>query len=128
MSVMSPRPTVRPKSNEILVSIVQTDPEWQQGELVRILAILDSNPPSYFPENSVRENALRALCDLRTEEAARELARRLPGDERASGIYQSGLIRSPFRTVGVREMERMLEDPDTPLSEWFISIMSVGFD
>jgi len=124
VSVESPRVTARPKSNEIVLHIVAVDPQWQRDELVRIHGVLDANPANGFRETPVREAGVRALCDLGTEDAAREMARRLPGDERAFRTYQSGLVRSPNRAAGVREMERMLQDSDTPIGELFLGVMA----
>ena len=124
VSVVSPRLAVRPKSNEIVLHIVQADPQWQGEELARIRKVLDANPPSIYPETPVREAALRALCDLGTEDAAREMVRRLPGDERGFWTYGPGLVRSSNRAEGVREMERMLQDPDAPVTQLFLDVMA----
>jgi hypothetical protein len=36
------------------------------------------------------------------------------------GLYDFGLIRSPYKAAGIREMERLLRDPDFPVTELFL--------
>ena len=43
------------------------------------------------------------------------------GDEkRFFFLYEYGLIRSPYRAEGIREMERLLVDPDVAVTELFL--------
>jgi len=59
---------------------------------------------------------MRALCDLGTDEAAREIVHRLRDDGRHYLLYMIGLIRSPNRTAGLREMDQLLQAPDFPVT------------
>jgi hypothetical protein len=80
VSVISPRvgdgtrSSIRPKSNEIVVKIAAADPQWQQEQLARIQGVLGSMPALRSGE---APDAIRELCDLGTEEAALEIARRM---------------------------------------------------
>jgi hypothetical protein len=67
----------RLKSNEIALQIIPADSQWQGEQLARIRGVLDAIPPPRFGENEARQGAIRNLCDLGTEDAAREIARRL---------------------------------------------------
>jgi hypothetical protein len=115
-----PRSDVWPKSNEIAITIVAADPQWQREQLTRILRTLDATPVPYRRDSI--PNALRELCDLGTEDAAIEIAHRIGTAARDLGfrLYEMALIRSPFRTAAIREMERLLADPDTPISSLFL--------
>jgi hypothetical protein len=124
VSVISPRLSSRPKSNEIALKIVPADPRWQREQLARIRGVLDAIPASRFGEGEARQNAIRELCDLGTEEAAREIARRLNSGDRSIRLYESGLIRSPYRAAGVREMERLLLDADSAVTEFLLGALA----
>ena len=70
--------------------------------------------------------ALKALRYLGSEEAARELARRMRGeDDQADWDYMFGLIGSPHRDTGLEEMNKLLEDPEFPVSDLFLTTMAV---
>ena len=47
-----------------------------------------------------------------------EVARRLNSDDRSIRLYEPGLIRSPHRDAGVQEMELLLLDADSPVTEF----------
>jgi hypothetical protein len=115
-----PRFDVGPKSNEIAIEIIAADPRWQREQLTRILRTLDAAPVPYRRDSI--PNALRELCDLGTEDAAIEIAHRIGAAPRDLGfrLYEMALIRSPFRAAAIREMERLLVDPDTPISSLFL--------
>jgi hypothetical protein len=115
-----PRFDVGPKSNEVAIKMVAADPQWQREQLTRILRTLDAAPVRYRIDQI--PNALRELCDLGTEDAAIEIARRIGAVGRDFGfrLYEMALIRSPFRAAAIREMERLLVDPDTPISSLFL--------
>jgi hypothetical protein len=115
-----PREAVRPKSNEVVIRIVAADAQWQREQLSRILRALDAVKGIRISVNTIPD-AVRALCDLGTEEAAIEMARRM-GVDRDTGwrLYSMGLIRSPFKASGIREMERLLTDPDVPNTDLFL--------
>jgi hypothetical protein len=77
VSVISPQLASQLKSNEIALQIIPADSQWQGEQLARICSVLDAIPPPRFGENEARQSAIRNLCDLGTEDATREIARRL---------------------------------------------------
>jgi hypothetical protein len=124
VSVISPRLASRLKSNEIALKIIPAELQWQREQLARIHGVLDAIPAPRFGESEARQSAIRELCDLGTEDAAREIARRLDSDDRSIRLYESGLIRSPYRDAGVREMERLLVDADSPVAEFLLAALA----
>lgn len=115
------------KSNPIDLRIVEPDSTWQQSELKRILDEFDGSPPPNGPfSSSERLTAMIALRYLGSADAARELARHLRGDEsQVDGQCMLGLIGSPNKLAGYDELKRLLADPDFPISETFLSTISM---
>ncbi len=97
---------MQPKSNEVVIRIVAADAQWQREKLSRILRTLDPVKGIRISVNTIPD-AVRELCDLGTEEAAMEMARRM-GVDRDTGwrLYTMGFIRSSFKASGIREMDR----------------------
>lgn len=115
------------KSNWIELKIVVPDPSWQQETLAKIRQELDTgkarNPN--VPDEPKR-SALAQLRYLGTEDAARELARRLRGeDNNADFECMFGLIGSPQHAAGLEEMNRLFENPDFPVTQLFLTTMSI---
>jgi hypothetical protein len=115
------------KSNSIDIRIVEPDSTWQQSELKRILAEFDSSPPPKGPISSnERLTAMTALRYLGSADAARALARHLRGDEgQVDAACMFGLIGSANRMVGYEEMLKLLVDPEFPVSETFLTTISM---
>jgi hypothetical protein len=115
------------KSNPIELKIIAADAAWQQGELKVIVEAL--NRPGSFGgdmRNDPQQAARKALRYLGSEEATRELARRLRGeDNHADWDYMFGLIGSPHRDAGLQEMNKLLEAPDFPISDLFLTTMAI---
>jgi hypothetical protein len=118
---------VEVKSNWILLTIVSPKPDWQAQELAEILQVLNRGPavsPNLADET--RRVALTQLRYLGTEEAARELARRLRGDDNQTDFQcMFGLVGSPHRDFGLEEMNRLLENPGFPVTQMFLNTMSI---
>ena len=115
------------KSNWLELKIVAADPSWQQQTLAGIRQALDAGKPlnPNVPDEPKR-TALTRLRYLGTEEAARELARRLRGeDNNADFECVFGLIGSPRRDVGLDEMNRLFENPEFPVSQMLLTTMSI---
>jgi hypothetical protein len=115
------------KSNWIELSIVPPDPSWQQQELTKIRQVLKSgittNPAA---PDEARQAALTQLRYLGTEAAARELAKNLRGEDNHTDFEcMFGLIGSPHRDAGLQEMNRLFESPDFPITQMFITAMSI---
>jgi hypothetical protein len=123
------RSGVEVKSNTIELEIDSPDDAWQKDELRRILEVLNQDGQSAKqPSNAsdAKQTALKALRYLGTEAAARELARRLRGDDTNADFQcMFGLIGSPQRGAGLDEMKKLLADPDFPVTEMFLGTMSI---
>jgi hypothetical protein len=106
------------KSSIVEIEIISADPEWQRNRLEWIRKTLDSVAPS------LQVDAVRSLCDMGTEAAAHEMARRLINDESHYYLYLNGLIRSRYRSSALLEMNRLLHSPDAPINARFLQMMS----
>jgi hypothetical protein len=115
------------KSNSVDLRIIASDAAWQQAQLKQIVEALGRPGPSGGDrQNDPRQAAMKALRYLGSEEAAGELARRLRGeDSHADWDCMFGLIGSPHRDAGLMEMNKLLEDPEFPVSDLFLTTMSV---
>ena len=101
-------------SNTLEIEIVPATPDWAAAELLRVVAALDGK------DQAAREQAQLALRFLGTEAAAVEMARRIARGE----SYYLGVVGSPHRAIAVRELERLLEAPDTPISAELLGNLS----
>jgi hypothetical protein len=115
------------KSNWIELKIVAAAPSWQLQTLTEIRQALDTgNPLNPNAPDQLKRSALTKLRYLGTEQAARELARRLLGEDNNAGFEcMFGLIGSPQRTTGLEEMNRLFERPDFPITQLFLTTMSI---
>ena len=115
------------KSNPIELQISAADAAWQQTELKHIVEALN-RPSSSVGDmrNDPREAARKGLRYLGSEEAARELAKRLRGDDdHADRDYMFGLVGSPHRDAGVEQMKELLQDPEFPVCDLFLTTLSI---
>lgn len=115
------------ESNTIDLRIVPASPAWQRAQLAKIIAALNEGRRS---ENYTRGEsywkALTALRYLGSEAAARELARRLRGENNNTDFNcMAGLIGSPKRAAGTEEMNNLLDDPAFPVSPMFLEAMAI---
>jgi hypothetical protein len=114
------------KSNQIVLEILPATPEWQRAKLLEIRARLSGKPSPAFTPNDPRQEAIKALRYLGSEEAAREMARLLRGeDSQADWQLGFGLVGSPRRREGLAEMQALLRNSDFPVSGQFVDTMSV---
>jgi hypothetical protein len=119
--------SIEVKSNWIELRILSPDPSWQQEELSRIRGVLNHGAAAStnVPDES-RQAALTQLRYLGTDAAARELARRLRGEDNHTDFEcMFGLVGSPHRDAGLEEMNRLFENPDFPITQMFLSTMSI---
>jgi hypothetical protein len=120
------------QSNSIELKIIAPDASWQAAQLAGIRQVLNSEvlnrePPTGSSATSeLRQAALTRLRYLGTEEAAREMARRLGGEDN-NGDFECmfGLIGSPHRSAGLEEMNRLFDNPDFPVSQLFLTTMAI---
>jgi len=119
--------TIELKSNPIELRIIAADAAWQQVQLKQIKEALSRGTPSNGDARTdPQQAALRALRYLGSADAARELARRLRGeDNRIDWDCMFGLVGSPHRDAGFEEMNKLLNEPQFPVSELFLTTMSV---
>jgi hypothetical protein len=107
---------------EIVLQIVSASPDWQK-EVIRAgieaysaAAPPNTNPPS--PEMLHYQRATRALCNLSTPDAARALVRLLSLDHRD---VEYCLDHTASAEAAVKEMQRLLVDPDVAVSSALFS-------
>jgi hypothetical protein len=115
-------------SNTLTLEIVPAGPGWQRAELDRIREALAHHPPPAIPWDGDPERtmALKALRYLGTPDAAREMARLFSStDSNTKFECMLGLIGSPSRADGLKEMRQLLAAPDFPVEENFLSTMSL---
>ena len=97
------------------LAIVAADTQWQQQTLRAAITSLDDTKTPKQPAGpgapDAKRDALKTLRYLGTPLAAHELAKRL-GDGDTTGDLAFGLIGSPSHDAALREMQRMLADPD----------------
>ena len=119
--------TLELMSNEIGLEIEPPDPPWEKAELARLLPKL-KDEPRQTPRPGQDVDALTALSFLGTDDSLRELARRLQpdatGEERCLPCAL-GLMGSGGRAAGIEEMQKLLRDPDFPISTLFLDSLAV---
>ena len=113
-------------SNEVALSIVPAKKAWQELILRGAVAALDQpapvKPQDLDKNTKSRRRALEALRFLGTADAAKELAKRLRGEDSGGLDYvcMLGLISSPQREAARSALETELRDPDHPISDTFL--------
>jgi hypothetical protein len=118
---------IKLESNPIELQITAADAAWQQSELKNILGALSRpGPPGGGAGCDPQQLARKALRYLGSEDAARELARRLGGeDNHADWDYMFGLIGSPHRDAGLKELNKLLGSPDFSVTDLSLTTMSM---
>ena len=114
------------RSNEITLKIVAADPVWQKQVLRDAVTELDK-PAPHKPEQiqqyeTARRQAIETLRFLGTADAAREMVKRMRGDDPGGLDYvcSLGLLSTPERAPARSAMEEALADPDHPIHGGFI--------
>ena len=123
------KPTLEPKmddgskpktvtvSRELLIHIVPVDVDWEQ-EVIR--KGVDAFSTRFRPDvESKYYDDEKAFCYLGTPNAAIAFARLAVEDHAAYGC----LVRSPSVQAAVGEMQRLLVDPETPVSQQFFELL-----
>ncbi len=103
-----PRPRTVSVSSELLIHIVPVDVGWEQ-EVIR----------KGVEAFSAHLEAGKALCYLGTPNAALALARLALKDR----VGYQCLARSPSAQTGVEEMQRLMVDPETPVTPQFFDLL-----
>jgi len=114
------------RSNEITLKIVAPDPVWQKRVFKEAVRNLDA-PAPLKPEQmeqyaTSRRQAVETLRFLGTADAAREMARRMRGEDSGGLDYicQLGLISSPERSAARSALAEALADSDHPINANFL--------
>src|ERR1044072_2447586 len=108
------------RSNELRLTILPANRAWQQEALKKAVAVLDATSSGSGGASSAAraeevQTALKTLRYLGTADAARELARRLRGeDQHADSICMFGLFGSPPPGGAVRDARRAPAGPPPP--------------
>lgn len=117
------------RSNEITLKIVAADPAWQKRVLRDAVKNLDAPPPEK-PEQmeqyaTARRQATETLRFLGTADAAREMAKRMRGEDPGGLDYTCslGLISTPERAAARSALEAALADPDHPIDGLFLNTL-----
>ena len=119
------------RSNEVELKIVPANPEWQKEVLRSAVAILDAHAPAKPPLTeqyaAQRRQAMETLRFLGSGDAARELAKRMRGEDSGGLDYvcMLGLISSPEREIARTALEQGLTDPDHPIDGNFLYSLRV---
>ncbi len=117
------------QSNEVTLRIVPASKAWQKLTLQGAIAILDQLPPLKPQDKqtytTARRQAFETLRFLGTADAAKELAKRLRGEDSGGLDYvcMLGLISSPEHDAARSALEKELAGPDHPISDTFISTL-----
>jgi hypothetical protein len=109
-------------SNVIEFDIVPADATWAKQTMAQATSVLDSHD-----RRADRRAACRTLRFLGTEDAVREMAKRLDGRDENSGCdfeFDFGLRSTPQRALALAEMERQLVAPEHAVTVEFIGVLS----
>ena len=122
--------SVTARSNELTLKIVAADPVWQKRVFKDAVAKLDAPAPLKAEQReqyeTSRTQAVETLRFLGTADAARELAKRLRGEDSGlDHICMRGLISSPERSVARTALEEALADPDHPVGTTFLNALRI---
>jgi hypothetical protein len=115
-------------SNSIQLRIIPATKAWQRAKLAAIVAELEANPK---PPGIEPDSLKAAVADLRflgTAGAAQVMAQHLR-DDNPTQMYQCafGLIglRENLHPAALAAMNHLIDDPNFPVSGWFLNTMSV---
>lgn len=117
---------VAARSNEITLKIVAADPAWQKQVFREAVTNLDKPAPTKPEEmqqyEAARRQSIETLRFLGTADAARELVKRMRGDDPGGLDYicSLGLLSTPERAAARSAMEEALADPDYPVHGGFL--------
>ena len=117
------------RSNEISLTIVPATSEWQKAALETAIAKLGKSEsvkqkPGFDHTSDERNDAIATLRYLGTPAAAAEMAGRL-NDESSASQFMLGLASTPARGAALEKMEQLLNDPEYPVTDTFLSTLSL---
>jgi hypothetical protein len=110
----------------MVLKIISASPAWQKQVLLDAVAVMDTPAPAKRDQmeqyTASRRQALETIRFLGTADAAREMAKRMRGEESGGLDYicMLGLISSPERGAARSALEAALADPDHPIDSNFL--------
>lgn len=121
-------PSLSLTSNPIQLRVIPATKAWERAKLSSIIKELEENPKP----TSIKPDSLKgAIADLRflgTAAAARLMAQHLREDE-PTLMYECALgldgLREKLHPIALAAMNRLIDDPEFPVSSWFLNTMSV---
>ena len=115
-------------SNPIQLRIIPARKAWEEAKLSSILNELEENSKVTGPEPESLKGAIADLRFLGTAAAARVMTQHLREDEPVL-MYECALgldgLREKLHPIALAAMDRLIDDPDFPVSSWFLNTMSV---
>lgn len=115
-------------SNPIQLRIIPVTKTWERVKLAAILNELEVSAKTPGPEPDSLKVAIADLRFLGTAAAARVMVQHLREDE-PTLMYECALgldgLREKLHPIAVAAMNRLIDDPDFPISSWFLTTMSV---
>ena len=115
-------------SNPIHLRIIPATKGWERAKLAEILTELGANSKTPGTEPDSLKAAIADLRFLGTAAAARVMAQHLREDE-PSLMNECALgldgLREKLHPIALAAMNRLIDDPDFPVSGWFLNTMSV---
>jgi hypothetical protein len=115
-------------SNPIQLRIIPATKAWERAKLSSILNELEENSKATGPEPDSLRGAIADLRFLGTAAAARVMAQYLREDEPVL-MYECALgldgLREKLHPIALAAMNRLIDDPDFPVSSWFLNTISV---
>jgi hypothetical protein len=120
------RQDVEIESNQIAIDIVAADPQWQEEELTRDVAILNSSLSKIDGDSfEARMSAARRLTYLDTPAAVREMAHWLgAGDMQTAQILHDGLRSSGHGPEAITALRELLRSPTEPVTPLFLQTIA----
>jgi hypothetical protein len=114
-------------SNPIQLRIIPATKAWEKAKLSSIMKELEENPKPTGIEPDSLKGAIADLRFLGTAAAARLMARHLREDE-PTLMYECALgldgLREKLHPIALAAMNRLIDDPEFPVSSWFLNTMS----
>jgi hypothetical protein len=121
-------PSLSLTSNPIQLRVIPATKAWERAKLSSIMKELDENPKPTGIEPDSLKGAIADLRFLGTAAAARLMAQH-PREGEPSLMYECALgldgLEEKLHPVALAAMNRLIDDPDFPVSSWFLNTMSV---
>ena len=115
-------------SNPVRLRIIPATKAWERAKLAEIRNEFEANSKTPGTEPDLLKAAVADLRFLGTAAAARVMAQHLREDE-PTFMYECALgldgLREKLHPIALAAMKRLIDDPDFPVSSWFLNTMSL---